>query len=143
MIYYIALLLAVGGAVIYHTAQKLVPSTLNPFLGLIYIYVFSLIFALLGFFMQSEYRQVLVVPSSRVLKATFVIGLGAFLIELGFLLLYRAGGKLNVSALIVNVLVSCLLIPVGVLLFKEKINVVQVFGVALSLLGLFAVFKGK
>jgi len=57
-------------------------------------------------------------------------------LELGFLLAYRAGWKISLGPLVSNVAVAILLIPVGLLLFREKISLVNLIGIGVCLLGL-------
>jgi drug/metabolite transporter (DMT)-like permease len=61
---------------------------------------------------------------SSVLLAVAVVG-----IEIGYLLSYRAGGQISRVSLVVNTTVALLLLPVGVLLFSEKISLQQTLGV--------------
>ena len=57
-------------------------------------------------------------------------------IEAGYLLAYRSGWSLNVSALVVTVTVTILLIPTGVLLFSEKLSAHRVIGIVVCIAGL-------
>ena len=57
-------------------------------------------------------------------------------IELGWILAFRAGAGLSLTGLIVNVAVAVIVIPIGLLLFKEKISLVNLVGIALCLIGL-------
>ena len=64
------------------------------------------------------------------------IGLGAALIEVGFLLAYRAGWPLNLASIIVNVSAAVILLPVGLAMFGERITLAKGLGAALCLIGL-------
>jgi drug/metabolite transporter (DMT)-like permease len=66
------------------------------------------------------------------------VALGAVIVglELGFLLAYRAGWNLSLASLVSNTTVALLLIPVGLLLFKEELKPVHIVGVLLALVGL-------
>jgi multidrug transporter EmrE-like cation transporter len=58
------------------------------------------------------------------------------MIELGFLLTYRAAWPVSVASVMMNGIVAVLLLPVGAALFGEAITAVRVAGVMLCLLGL-------
>jgi drug/metabolite transporter (DMT)-like permease len=62
-------------------------------------------------------------------------------LELGFLLVYRAGWNVSVAALTAYVAVAVLLIPVGILLFKENISFLKVLGILFCVLGLILINK--
>ncbi|MFN7931116.1 MAG: hypothetical protein U0Y68_24950 [Blastocatellia bacterium] len=50
------------------------------------------------------------------------IGAGAVLVEIGFLLAYRQGWQISVTSMLVNMVISLVLVPVGLLAYKEKIS---------------------
>jgi multidrug transporter EmrE-like cation transporter len=66
------------------------------------------------------------------------VGLGAVIVglELGFLLAYRAGWNISVASLVANTTVALLLIPVGLLFFKEELSAVNILGIILAIAGL-------
>ena len=57
------------------------------------------------------------------------------MIELGFLVTYRAQWPVSMASVMTNGLVAVLLVPIGALLFGEAITLVRVIGVALCLIG--------
>ena len=57
-------------------------------------------------------------------------------IELGFLLAYRAGWKISVAAVATNVAVTAVLIPIGIVIFKDQLSLRKVVGLILCILGL-------
>ena len=57
-------------------------------------------------------------------------------IEFGFLLTYRAGWNLGIAAVLVNVIASLILVPVAILVFKDKISWVNILGILVCLAGL-------
>jgi multidrug transporter EmrE-like cation transporter len=57
-------------------------------------------------------------------------------IEFGFLLVYRAGGNLGIAAVLTNVVASLILLPVAILIFKDKISWVNIAGILVCLIGL-------
>jgi drug/metabolite transporter (DMT)-like permease len=66
------------------------------------------------------------------------VGLGVTLVglELGFLLAYRLGWSVSLAGLASNATVSVLLLPVGYLLFRERLTPLNLAGVVVAVIGL-------
>jgi multidrug transporter EmrE-like cation transporter len=64
------------------------------------------------------------------------LGLGAALIELGYVFTYRAAVPISVASVVINGMVATLLIPIGVVVFGEGLTLRRVSGVLLCLAGL-------
>jgi drug/metabolite transporter (DMT)-like permease len=137
----LALALATVGNVLYHLAQKLVPSTVRPMAMLMVAYAVAFLLSGLALVLWQPagqpLRQAFVgLGSGPGLKVALVLGLGVLLIEAGFLLAYRAGGSLQWSGLAVNGLSALVLLPLAVGLFRESFSLPKVLGMALVLGGL-------
>jgi drug/metabolite transporter (DMT)-like permease len=129
--------LVVGGNVLYHLSQKAVPKGLNPFSAVALAYVVSLALSA-ALALRAESGQ-----AAQALRSPAVwgIGLAAFIIEAGYLLLYRAGGAVSTAPVAANACVFLLLIPIGLLWFKEKFTWEMAAGVALCTLGLWLIMR--
>jgi drug/metabolite transporter (DMT)-like permease len=57
-------------------------------------------------------------------------------IEFGFLLTYRSGWNLGIAAVLTNVVASLILLPVAILIFKDKISWTNIAGIFVCLAGL-------
>ncbi|MEX1071259.1 MAG: EamA family transporter [Anaerolineales bacterium] len=133
--FYGAIALTVISNVLYHILQKSIPGGVNPVFSLIVVYVVAAAASLLLlplFPLQAGFAEEL----RKVNWAS--IGLGAVIVglELGFLLAYRAGWNISLASLVSNTTVALLLVPVGLLLFKEHITPVNTVGIVLALAGL-------
>lgn len=128
------LLLVVGGSLMYHVAAKSVPKTLEPFGALIGVYTTALAASLVAYALA---RRGSMPPhvSSLWHPTVAAVGLGALMIELGFLLTYRAAWPVSIASVMTNGLVAVLLIPIGAAVFGETVTAVRVAGVILCLLG--------
>ena len=73
--------------------------------------------------------------------ASFALGASIIGLELGFLLAYRVGWNISIGSLIANTAVSLLLIPIGILLFKETLSIPNIIGVLLCVSGLVLINK--
>ena len=129
------LLLVVGGSLMYHMAAKSVPKTLEPFAALVGIYTTALAASLVAYALArrgSMPQQV----SSMWHPTVAAVGLGVLMIELGFLLTYRAAWPVSIASVMLNGIVAVLLLPIGAALFGETITAVRVAGIVLCLIGL-------
>lgn len=140
---YTPIALVVLSSLGYHLFQKSTPTIINPLVTLIVTYAVATFVSLQSYFMF--------VPKANVIDlmdgiktanwASILLGFAVVGLELGFLLSYRAGWNISSASLISNTMVALVLIPVGLLLFKESISLPAVFGVVLCLSGLIMVSK--
>jgi len=130
------ILLALSGGVLYHVAQKAVPRQVSPFAAIVFAYAIGIICALVALFL---------IPSERPLAeswraanwAVWLLGVGAVIIEVGFLLAYRAGWQISRASVVANTAVALVLLPLGVLFFHEQLSWRNAAGIACCLLGLY------
>ena len=134
-LFYFSIGLTVISNVLYHVVQKSTPGSVNPALSLVVTYATAAAacLALLPIFpLRGGLGQ-----SLRELNwASYALAFTLIGLELGFLLAYRAGWKISLGPLVSNVAVAIVLVPVGLLLFREKISLVNLVGIAVCLLGL-------
>jgi uncharacterized membrane protein len=133
--FYLPFALTVGGMLFYHISQKSIPKEMNPFLVTIMAYVVGIVLCVVCVIIDPGKKSLL--ESLRASNwAVFLLGAAAALIELGFLLAYRAGWRISVAAVASNVAVTILLIPVGVIIFKDHLSLRSVLGLIFCVLGL-------
>jgi drug/metabolite transporter (DMT)-like permease len=138
--YYLPILLAVGGTLLYHLAQKSVPAASNPFFVLTLAYAVGMVTcAACGVFFPSGKSFLDSIRDTN--WAAFGVGVAVVLIEIGFLLAYREGWKISTAAVAANVAVTVLLIPIGVGVYKEHLSLRVVVGVVFCVLGLILVTR--
>lgn len=138
-IYLFSMLLAILASASYHLLAKAIPQTVNPAIVLILTYSVGIllslglmvtIFPLQGTF-EANLRQIT--------PPMLLLGLAVVGIEMGFVLAYRAGWNTQVAPLVSNLSVALLLLPVGALLFKEQITLVNLIGFGICVVGLILV----
>src|SRR5712671_3933762 len=138
--FYFPLGLAVGGMLFYHLAQKSIPKEINPFHATIIAYVAGIVVLTICVFAFPGNKSF--VSSFRESNwAVFVVGAAAACIEVGFLLAYRSGWKISVAAVAANVAVTLMLVPVGIIVFKDHLSVRNVIGLVFCVLGLVLVVR--
>lgn len=137
---YLPIALVVLSSLCYHLCQKSTPTALNPIVALIITYVCASVVSIVSFF--------IFVPKANLIESlratnwtSFLLGFAVVGIELGFLLAYRAGWSISVVGLLSNTVVALLLIPIGILLFKENISITRNLGVLLCITGLILISK--
>lgn len=141
-LFYASIALAVLGSIAYHVIIKFTPAGVNPAvsLGASYAVALGLCVGLLLVFPLGE---TMVREVKKLNWASYALALALVGLEVGFLLAYRAGWKISTAAIIVNVAATLLLIPVGIVLFKERLSVVNIAGIFVCLAGLVLVNLGR
>lgn len=137
--YYLSFFLVVAGNVLYHLSQKSIPKGLNPAFSVMVSYVVALALsaALYPFLSSQPVRE-----SARQLNwASVGVGVSAVAIEFGFLLVYRAGWNISIASAMASAAIAVVLIPIGILLYRERLSAVNVFGLLLCLAGLVLVIR--
>ncbi len=129
-----ALAVATLGCVVYHAGQKAISPSVNPMVLLLGVYAVAFLMALaaLPFFRGAG------APGLRALASwpVVAVGLGALLIEIGFLLAYRAGGSMQWGGVAVNAAAAVILVPVAVLVFRESFSPSKALGIVVTLAGM-------
>ncbi|MEX1246928.1 MAG: EamA family transporter [Anaerolineales bacterium] len=133
--FYGAIALTVLSNVLYHLFQKAIPGNVHPLISLAVTY---------GVAAGATLLLLPLFPLQGALGAELrkvnwsSVGLGAVIVglELGFLLAYRAGWNLSLASLVANTAVAILLIPFGLMLFKEQLSVLNMLGIVLAIAGL-------
>ena len=129
------LALIVSSVVLYQVSTKLLPKGLNHWHALMLFYALALILTLVMTLFDRPTRSLLE-DVQKLNWAVPLVALSIVGIELGWILVFRAGAGLSLTGLIVNVAVAVIVIPIGLLFFKEKISLVNLAGMALCLIGL-------
>lgn len=137
---YFPILIVILSSLCYHLFQKSMPSMLNPISALIVTYACALVVSIVSFFIFGPKTSL--IESLRPANwASILLGFAVVGVELGFLMSYRLGWSISTAGLLSNTLVAILLIPIGVLLFKEKISFTTISGVMLCITGLILISK--
>lgn len=120
---------------IYNICAKLTPETVNGFASLAITYTVAAVCAVLLFYLTAEEKQLLA-ELGKTNWAAWVLGLSIVGLEFGFLCVYRAGWKISMGNLTASITLACVLLLVGVLLFRETLAPRQILGMAVCVLGL-------
>jgi uncharacterized membrane protein len=138
--FYFSFGLTVVGMVLYHLSQKSVPAGMNPFLVIILAYAIGIALCVVCAIAYPGKKNL--IESVKLSNwAVFTLGAAAALIELGFLLAYRAGWKISMAAVATNAAAAIALIPIGILVFKDHLSWRNVVGLVFCIFGLAMVMR--
>ena len=132
--------LTVAGMLFYHLSQKSIPKGMNPFLATAIAYVAGIVVCLVCAFTYPGNRS-LVSALKESNWAVYVVGIAAACIEVGFMLAYRAGWRIGVAAVATNVAATAMLVPIGIIIFKEQLSLRNILGLVFCILGLVLVVR--
>jgi drug/metabolite transporter (DMT)-like permease len=119
--------------VVYHTAAKSVPKDLAPALVLVVAYATALSLSALAYLWLPGRSTP--ISTGLLHPSVLGLGLGAAMIEIGYVLTYRAAWPVSVASVMINGMVAALLVPIGLLVFGERLSVSRVTGMFLCLAG--------
>ncbi|HKA38063.1 MAG TPA: hypothetical protein VKH43_14655 [Thermoanaerobaculia bacterium] len=131
----LSIALTVGSNVLYHIAQKSIPRGVHPLLSVAVTYAVALAVTLLLWPVAPGGSPKLS-DLSGLNWATIGVAIAIVGVEVGFLLAYRAGWDVSVGSLVVSAAVALLLVPVGLVLFRERLSAANAAGIVLSVVGL-------
>ena len=133
-------LVVVGANTLYHTCAKSTPGEISPFASLALTYLIAGVVSVAMFFLTSEQKNIFQ-EMTKANWATYALSASIVFLEFGYICVYRAGWPVSVASLVCNLTVCCILLFVGMLLYKEAISARQLLGVVVCGIGLFLVSK--
>jgi len=131
----LAMAVAITGQVLYHFMQKQVAPGAHPVLALIAFYLGAAALSLPLFALFPLYTP-LPQAVGELGGAVWGVAVAIVLIELGFLLAYRAGGSLSSAFVLSASVVTGALLVIGLVVFKEAVSLKQIAGLGLCLAGI-------
>lgn len=140
MSYYWPIILIVASNVLYHITAKSVPQTINPLASLTVTYLCSAAIAMVLYFFTSPIKN-LTTEYGHMNWTAVVMGLAIVGLEYGSINMYKAGWDISVGSLFSNIALALALIVVGMLFYKETINLHQFVGIGLCCVGLVLITK--
>ena len=137
-LFYFSISLAVISSALYHLFQKLTPVNANPAVALMVTYATSLVLCL-GLIPFYPIKDGLGNAFKQLNWASVALAFALVGLEVGFLLVYRSGWSLGIAGTVTNVASALILIPIGLLLFKDKVSTLNLIGVVVCIVGLIMV----
>lgn len=132
--FYLSAVIAILGTVGYHMLMKKIPSTVNPLVSIVSIYVAIVILStlMLPFFLGGE---TLLAGLKQMTWLQAGIALCILLMEIGFLMMYRSGWDLSTGNIVTGAIINIALGFIGVFFLKEGLSVFNIAGVVLCIVG--------
>ncbi len=134
-LFYISIGITILSSVLYHFSQKSTPANVNPAVAILITYVVAFFLTLiLVLFIPT---QIGFLAEVRQLNwASYLLAISIVGLEVGYLLVYRAGWNVGIAAVLVNVAASLLLVPVALWVFKQHLSWINLVGILVCLVGL-------
>ena len=129
------ILIVVGANAFYNISTKSTPQGIDPFASLTITYLVAAALSLLMFFVTGEQKNLLT-EFSKANWTSFLLGISVVALEFGYISIYRAGWKVSTASLVANISLACVLLFVGILLYKEALSFKQLAGIAICVFGL-------
>ncbi|MDP4094017.1 MAG: EamA family transporter [Bacillota bacterium] len=137
LLYYISISLAIFANTFYYILQKITPGNANPVISLAVTYFSAMITCLVILPFYPNNGEGLIDSFKRLNWSSILLGVAIVGLEMGFLLAFRSGWNISTAGIFANVIVAILLIPVGLLFFKEQLKPINIAGIILCISGLF------
>jgi multidrug transporter EmrE-like cation transporter len=134
-LFYFSISLAIASSALYHFVAKSTPSNVNFTVSLLVTYAVAFVVTLLGFFFFPATNGI-TAELKQLNWASIGLAIAIVGIEFGFLLTYRSGWNLGIAAVLVNVVASLILVPAAILIFKDKLSLINILGILVCLAGL-------
>jgi hypothetical protein len=135
VLYYTAIILAILGSLLYHVFIRLTPQGAHPAVSLIVTYAVAAVLCA-GLLLFLPLKTTLAAALKQLNWATCALALAIVGLEMAYILAYRAGWRISIAAVFVNTTVTILLIPIGLLAFKENLSFLNVAGILVAVAGL-------
>lgn len=135
MYYYLPIILTIVANIIYHITQRYTSEKVSPFFSLSITYLIALIVSIVLY--VTTRKDVSVIEELKLVNAaTPILGFSIVFLELGFLLAYRCGWNIGTASIISTIMVTLLLVPIGIFVFRESISLKNMTGIILCIIGM-------
>lgn len=134
------ILVVIGANTLYNISAKATPSGINAFASLSAAYLVAMLCSL-GLYFATSAQKNLVQELSKINWASFAMGIAIVGLEFGFINVYRAGWKLCVANLVASITVACVLLVIGLMVYRETISLRQALGMGVCVIGLILIAK--
>lgn len=130
-----AFVLAITGQVLYHVTQKSISPGTHPVISLLMFYLLAAVLTL-PLFLLFPLQTSLWGEVQKLNSAVYGVALSIVLIEIGFLLAYRAGAELSSAAVLTAAVVAISTLLIGFAFFREALSLAKVAGIVLCIAGI-------
>ena len=125
---------------VYNISTKSTPENANAFLSLAVTYLAASAGALILFFLGKE-RGGIGQELSNLNWTAIALAASVLALEYGYIMIYRAGWQVSNASIVANISLACVLVFVGLFLYRESITLRQLIGMAVCCVGLILITK--
>ncbi|MBQ6420958.1 MAG: hypothetical protein IJK02_07805 [Clostridia bacterium] len=129
------ILLVVGANILYNICTRSTAGEANAFASLSVTYLLAAALSFVGFFVTSRGKN-LFAEYAKLNWSSFALGVVIIGLEIGYILAYRNGWKMNTVSVTANIALAVALIPVAFILYRETVSLRQVAGIVVCCGGL-------
>ena len=134
------ILVVVVANTIYNISAKSTPTEINTFASLSITYLAAMICSVIMYFITGENKNFLQ-ELSKTNWTAIVLGISIVGLEFGYLWIYRVGWKISTANLFTSISLTCVLLIIGFLIYKEVLSFRQILGIGVCVLGLILLAK--
>jgi len=124
----------------YNICTKSTPEQANPFLSLLVTYLVGAAVCLVCFLFYKN-RGTLGAELKNLNWTAIVLGIVIVGLEFGYICIYRAGWQMSTASLTANICLACVLVLIGVLIYREVLTLRRIIGMVICAAGLILVSK--
>ena len=133
--FYLSIVLAITGSVLYNVFQKTIAPAVDPLVSLLITYSVALLLTIAA--LLAHPAKTGIADALRQANwSSFALGGAIVVLELGFLLAFRSGWNISLAALASQSATVLLLVPIGLVAFRERLTGMNVAGMIICLAGL-------
>ena len=125
---------------VYNISAKSTPTEINTFASLSITYLVAMICSLVMYIVTGENKNFLQ-ELSKANWTALVLGISIVGLEFGYLWIYRVGWKIGTANLFTSITLTCVLLIIGVLIYKEVLSLRQILGIGVCVIGLVLLLK--
>ena len=141
MLHYLwPILLIIGANTLYNVCAKATPAGVEPFASLCVTYLVAAGASAALFFVTAPAKNLLQ-ELGRVNWSAFFFGLSIICLEFGYINVFRVGWKISNASLVANIGLACILLLLGILVYKETVSVRQIMGMLICCVGLILISR--
>lgn len=131
---YWPLFVVVISNVLYNITSKSIPERISPWAVLVVTYLVASFLSFIAYFIFEDNRDF--IHSVQKMNWTgFALGFSMVGLEIGYIFIYRIGWKISVASLLANLLLAVILLFIGLLFYREQLNLKQLIGIAFCMAG--------
>ncbi|OPJ63831.1 EamA family transporter [Clostridium oryzae] len=133
--YVTSIIIIVLSNTMYNICTKSIPEKASPFASLFITYLTAAIITLIAFRVNKTDKGFF--KSFEDLNwASVVLGFCIVGLEVGYIMAYRAGWNISMGSLVANIFLALMLIPIGIVFFREEFRIYKIVGVIFCVIGL-------